>query len=114
MATNVDVAPPDKFANPNGKPYALNLFDNVIYTSTTQGCKGNTNAILSYDLSTKKSNIFAPTRNDMWGRRGVAIDPKDRVFISTDDAPFATETNNLGTAIVAVKLDANKQLQFVD
>ena len=114
VATGADVAPPDKFAGPNGKPYALNLFDGVIYTSTAQGCGGNTNAFLSYDLQTKKSSIFAPAGGGMWGRRGVAIDPEGRVFMGTGDAPFAAETNSLGTAIVAAKLDANKQLQFVD
>jgi hypothetical protein len=50
----------------------------------------------------------------MWGRRGVAIDPEGRVFMGTGDAPFVAETNSLGTALVSVKLDASKQLQFVD
>ena len=44
----------------------------------------------------------------------IAIDPEGRVFMGTGDAPFSAETNSLGTAVVAVKLDANKQLQFVD
>ena len=114
VATGKDLAPPDKFAGPNGKPYALNLFNGVIYTSTAQGCGGNTNAFLSYDLATKKTSIFAPAGGGMWGRRGVAIDPEGRVFMGTGDAPFVAETNTLGTAVVAVKLDANKQLQFVD
>ncbi len=114
VATGNDVAPPEKFAGPNGKPYALNLFNGVIYTSTAQGCGGNTNAFLSYDLATKKSSLFAPAGGGMWGRRGVAIDPEGRVFMGTGDAPFVAETNSLGTAVVAVKLDANKQLQFVD
>ena len=114
VATGGDVAPPEKFAGPNGKPYALNLFNGVIYTSTAQGCGGNTNAFISYDLATKKSSIFAPAGGGMWGRRGVAIDPEGRVFMGTGDAPFVAETNSLGTAVVAAKLDANKQLQFVD
>jgi outer membrane protein assembly factor BamB len=114
VATGKDLAQPEKFAGPNGKPYALNLFNNVIYTSTAQGCGGNTNAFLSYDLATKKTSIFAPAGGGMWGRRGVAIDPEGRVFMGTGDAPFVAETNSLGTALVAVKLDANKQLQFVD
>ena len=114
VATGKDVAPAEKFMGPNGKPYALNLFNGVIYTSTAQGCGGNTNAFLSYDLATKKASIFAPAGGGMWGRRGVAIDSDGRVFMGTGDAPFAAETNSLGTAIVAVKLDANKQLQFVD
>ena len=114
VANGTDLAPPDKFAAPNGKPYALNLFNGVIYTSTAQGCGGNTNAFLSYDLKTKKSSIFAPAGGGMWGRRGVAIDPEGRVFMGTGDAPFSAETKSLGTAVVAVKLDDNKQLQFVD
>jgi outer membrane protein assembly factor BamB len=113
-ATGADLAPPEKFAGPNGKPYALNLFNGVIYTSTAQGCGGNTNAFLSYDLATKKTSIFAPAGGGMWGRRGVAIDPEGRVFMGTGDAPFAAETNSLGTAVVAAKLDANKTLQLVD
>ena len=94
VATGADVSPPDKFAGPNGKPYALNLFNGVIYTSTAQGCGGNTNAFLSYDLQTKKSSIFAPAGGGMWGRRGVAIDQEGRVFMGTGDAPFAAETNS--------------------
>jgi outer membrane protein assembly factor BamB len=114
VSTGKDLAPPEKFAGPNGKPYALNLFNGVVYTSTAQGCGGNTNAFLSYDLATKTSSIFAPAGGGMWGRRGVAIDPEGRVFMGTGDAPFAAATNTLGTALVAAKLDAKKQLQFVD
>ncbi len=32
-ANGEDVAPPARWMPPNGKPYALNLFDNVLYTS---------------------------------------------------------------------------------
>ncbi len=114
VATGADIAPPEKFAGPNGKPYALNLYNGVIYTSTAQGCGGNTNAFLSYDLATKTTSIFAPAGGGMWGRRGVAIDPEGRVFMGTGDAPFSAEANTLGTALVAARLDANKQLQLVD
>ena len=50
----------------------------------------------------------------MWGRRGAAIDPEGRVFLGTGDAPFDPLNRRLGNGIVAVKLDANKQLQLVD
>ena len=109
-----DVAPPAKWLPPNGKPYALNLVDGVLYTSLAQGCGGNTNAFHSYDLQTRVASIFAPAGGGMWGRRGVAIDPEGRVYMGTGDAPFDAEANALGTALVSVKLDDNKQLQFVD
>jgi outer membrane protein assembly factor BamB len=114
VATGRDVAPPEKFAAPNGKPYALNLFNGVIYASTAQGCGGNTNAFISFDLATKKASIFSPAGGGMWGRRGVAVDPEGRVFMGTGDGPFVPETHTLGTAVVSVKLDENKQLQLVD
>src|SRR5262249_20097629 len=41
MANGEDVAIPARFLPPNGKPYSLNLVDNVIYTTTGQRCGGN-------------------------------------------------------------------------
>ena len=43
VADGEEVATPSKFMPPNGKPYALNLFNNNIYTHTAQGCGGNPN-----------------------------------------------------------------------
>jgi hypothetical protein len=37
-----NVAPPEKFIPGNGKPYALNYKDGVVYTATAQGCGGLT------------------------------------------------------------------------
>ena len=36
-ADGKDIVPPAKFMPPNGKPYAMNLFNNVIYTHNAQG-----------------------------------------------------------------------------
>jgi outer membrane protein assembly factor BamB len=114
LATGQDVAPPEKFLPGNGKPYALNLVDGVIYTASAQGCGGQPNAFYSFDLATKKASIFQPAGGGLWGRRGAAIDPEGRVYLGTGDARFDPTTRSLGNAIVAVKLDANKQLQLVD
>jgi outer membrane protein assembly factor BamB len=43
-ATGTDVAAPEPFLPPNGKPYGLNLYKGVLYTTTAQGCGGNPNA----------------------------------------------------------------------
>src|SRR5262245_14631791 len=56
VADGSDAAPPEKFAPPNGKPYALNLVNGVVYTTLAQGCGGWPNAFLSYDLATRKSS----------------------------------------------------------
>jgi hypothetical protein len=46
VADGEDVAPPAKFMPP--KPYALNLWNNVIYSHTAQGCGGNNLVLLKH------------------------------------------------------------------
>jgi outer membrane protein assembly factor BamB len=114
LADGKDTVPPEKFVPGGGKPYALNLFNGVIYTATAQGCGGLTNAFYSFDLATKRAGAFIPAGGGLWGRRGAAIDPEGRVFLGTGDAAFDPLTRRLGNGIVAVKLDPNKQLQLID
>ena len=80
VATGQDVAPPEKFLPGNGKPYALNLVNGVIYTASAQGCGGQPNAFYSFDLATRKASIFQPAGGGLWGRRGAAVDPEGRVY----------------------------------
>src|SRR5215471_758759 len=54
LADGEDVKQPAKFMPPNGKPYGLNLWNNVIYTHTAQGCGGNPNMVCTFDLATGK------------------------------------------------------------
>ena len=114
LADGKDVVPPQKFIPGGGKPYALNLYNGVIYTATAQGCGGLTNAFYSFDLASRRASAFIPAGGGLWGRRGAAIDPEGRVFLGTGDAKFDPLNRRLGNGIVAVKLDANKQLQLVD
>jgi outer membrane protein assembly factor BamB len=109
-----NTAPPETFLPGNGKPYALNYKDGVIYTATAQGCGGLTNAFHSFDLASRRASSFIPAGGGLWWRRGAAIDSDGRVFLGTGNAPFDPENRRLGNGIVAVKLDANKRLQLVD
>ena len=70
VATGNEIEPPALFVPPNGKPYALNLVNGVIYTSTAQGCGGNPNNFYSYDLATKKVGNWAPGSGGLWPRTG--------------------------------------------
>ena len=114
LADGRPVAPPEKFIPGNGKPYALNLFEGVIYTATAQGCGGLTNAFYSFDLASRRASAFIPAGGGLWGRRGASIAPDGTVYLGTGDAQFDPATRRLGNGIVAVKADANKQLQLVD
>ena len=66
-ADGTEVAPPEKFIPPNGKPYALNLQNGAVYASTAQGCGGVTHMFLSFDLKTKRASAFLPSGGGLWG-----------------------------------------------
>ena len=107
-------APPEKFIPGNGKPYALNYKDGIVYTATAQGCGGLTNAFHSFDLASRRASTFIPAGGGLWGRRGAAIDSDGRVFLGTGDGIFDPENRRLGNGIVGVKIDATKRLQLID
>jgi len=113
-ATGEDIAPAEKFVPGGGKPYALNLFQGVIYTATAQGCGGLTNAFYSFDLASRRASAFIPAGGGLWGRRGASIAPDGTVYLGTGDGQFDPGNRRLGNAIVGVKLDEKKQLQLVD
>jgi outer membrane protein assembly factor BamB len=114
LADGQDVAAPELFIPGGGKPYALNLYNGVIYTATAQGCGGLTNAFYAFDLETRKASAFIPAGGGLWGRRGASISPEGIVYLGTGDAEFDPLNRRLGNGIVGVKIDANQQLQLAD
>jgi outer membrane protein assembly factor BamB len=112
VADGENVAPPAKFMPPNGKAWALNLFKGVIYSSTGQGCGTVPYSFFSYDLATGKSSAFLPAGGGLWGRRGPAIAPDGTIYMGTGDGPYDPESGQLGNAVVAVKLNADKELKL--
>ena len=50
VADGEDMAPPFKFGYPNGKTYALNLWNDVLFTTTAQGCAGNPNQMWAVEV----------------------------------------------------------------
>jgi outer membrane protein assembly factor BamB len=115
VANGEDLATPAKFMPPNGKPYALNLFKNVIYTHTAQGCGGNPNMVYSYDLATKKVGSWGPAGGGMWGRQGPAIDSKGVMYTGTGDGRWDPENGIYGNGIIGVKQDpATKAMTLED
>jgi outer membrane protein assembly factor BamB len=113
-ADGTEAAPAEKFMPGGGKPYALNLYNGVIYTATAQGCGGLTNAFYSFDLASKRASAFVPAGGGLWGRRGASISPEGIAYLGTGDAEFDPGNRRLGNGIVGVKADANKQLQLAD
>jgi outer membrane protein assembly factor BamB len=114
-ATGDDVAPPEPFLPPNGKPYGLNLVNNVIYTTTAQGCGGNPNQFYSYDLATKKVGSFNPGSGGLWPRLGPSIGKDGSVYAGSGDGDYYPEQQIFGQSIIAVKLNpTTKALEMTD
>jgi outer membrane protein assembly factor BamB len=114
-ADGEELTPASKFMPPNGKPYALNLFNNMIYTHTAQGCGGNPNMAYVYDLPTKKVGTWGPAGGGMWGRTGPAISSNGTMYTGTGDGRWAPEEGVYGNGIVGLKPDPQtKMLQLED
>ena len=105
VATGKAVAPSELFMPPNGKPYGLNLWNNVIYTTSAQGCGGNPNYVYAFDLATRRTATFDPGSGGMWGRSGPSIGKDGTVYTGTGDGSYNPELRSYGTAIIGVKLD---------
>ncbi len=112
VADGSEIAPPAKFMPPNGKPYALSLVNNVIYTHTAQGCGGNPNMVYTYDLATNLVGSWGPAGGGMWGRTGPAISSKLVLYTGTGDGRWDPENGIFGNGIIGVKL--NPQTKAVD
>ena len=105
VATGVEIEPAELFLPPNGKPYGLNLWKNVIYTTTAQGCGGNPNAAYAYDLATKKVGQYLPGSGGMWPRSGPSLGKDGTLYAGTGDGDYYPERQVYGQTIIAVKQD---------
>ena len=105
VATGKAVAPSELFMPPNGKPYGLNLFNNVVYTTSAQGCGGNPNYVFAFDLATRRTATFDPGSGGMWGRSGPSIGKDGTIYTGTGDGSYNPELRSYGTAIIGVKID---------
>src|SRR6516165_5282801 len=115
LADGEDVKPPAKYMPPNGKPYGLNLWNNVIYTHTAQGCGGNPNMVYTFDLGTQKVGSWGPAGGGMWGRQGPAISSKGVMYTGTGDGNFNPEIGAFGNGIVGIKQNPEtKAAELVD
>ena len=105
LANGEDLAPPAKFMPPNGKPYALNLVENVIYTHTAQRCGGNPNMGYVYDLSNDRVGSWGPAGGGMWGRTGPAISSQKVMYTGTGDGVWDPENGVFGNGIIGLQMD---------
>jgi outer membrane protein assembly factor BamB len=105
VADGEDIAPPAKFMPANGKPYALNLSNGVIYTMTAQLCGGNPNYVYAYDLATNRATMYSPGGAGMWGTRGPAVGTDGTMYTGTGDGAWDPPAKLYGNGVIGVKHD---------
>ena len=110
-----DRQPPKQFVPPFSKNWSLNLVDEVLYTSISQGCNGAKSGVYSMDLKDPQRPVHfyqsAPAGGGVWGRAGVAIGPAGTIFAETGDGPYDAEKQKLTDSVVALSA---KDLKLVD
>ncbi len=115
LADGEDLSPPANFMPPNGKPYALNLVDNVIYTHSAQRCGGNPNMAYVYDLGTDRVGSWGPAGGGMWGRTGPAISSEKVMYTGTGDGVWDPENGVFGNGIIGLQMNpATGALELYD
>jgi outer membrane protein assembly factor BamB len=110
LATGDETAAPIPFGYPNGKAYALNLWNDVIFTTTSQGCAGNPNQMWAINLSDpqKKVMTFNPGSGGLWGRTGAAIDSSGIAWAPTGDGTYDLPTRRYGNGLIGARVEGNE------
>lgn len=115
LADGEETAPPIRFGYPNGKAYALNLWNGVLFTTTSQGCAGNPNQMWALNLTDpeKKVMTFNPKSGGLWGREGAAIDSDGVAWAPTGDGVYDLANQRYGNGLIGAKVVGN-ELQLKD
>ena len=98
---------------PYGKPYGLNLVNNVIFTVTGQGCGGVPNALYAFNLANKKVTVSSPPQAGLWGVAGPAVGSDGTIYFSSGDGIYDAATGRLSTSVESFTF-ANDTLTLKD
>jgi outer membrane protein assembly factor BamB len=111
-----DKAPPTQFTPAFSKTWSLNLVDNVLYTTVSQGCNGARSAVYAMDMSDPKHPIAifqsGPSGGaGIWGRAGAAITSAGKVVAETGDGPYDVAAGKLSDTFLGLSA---KDLKLID
>jgi outer membrane protein assembly factor BamB len=115
LVNGEDRMPPAQFFPPFAKPWSLNLVDDVLYTTTSQGCNGVKSGVYAMNLkdpSHQVSYFQASTAGaGIWGRAGAAIASDGSILVETGDGPYDANGGKLSDTIIKL---SPKDLKLAD
>ena len=110
IANGEEMAPPYQFGYPNGKSYALNLWNDILFTTTSQGCAGNPNQIWSVNIKDPSHKVMVanPKSGGLWGRQGAAVDSAGTAWAPTGDGRYDPANMVLGNGLIGARVDGDE------
>lgn len=114
-ANGDEFGPPLAFLPANGKASALNLADNVVYTSTNQGCGSVPNAIWAIDTAAEggtRIRSFPTNGGGVWGAGGVTIGLDGTIFAQVGDGPSDPIANKWSNTLLALSAKDLEMKQY--
>ena len=99
---------PVQFVPAYSKDWSLNLSNDIVYTSISQGCGGARSGIYSMDIRHPNRPVIhdllvAKSGAGIWGRGGVAIGADGRIYASTGDGEFNPAEGEYGSSLIAAR-----------
>jgi outer membrane protein assembly factor BamB len=111
-----DRFPPKQFVPAYSKNWSLNVKDNVVYTTISQGCAQAKSGVWAMDLNSPDRIVTSFESNSygagIWGRGGASIGAKGTVYAETGDGNFHPETGKYGDTLLALSPKDLKLLDF--
>ncbi len=106
LVNGQDRFPAKAFVPPNSKNWSLNLVNDVLYTTTSQGCGRAKSGVWAMDLkSPEKTVTFFQSEaygGGIWGRGGVSAGADGRIYAETGDGPFEPSAGKYGDTFLAL------------
>jgi outer membrane protein assembly factor BamB len=115
LVNGEDRMPPVQFFPAFAKPWSLNLVDDVLYTTTSQGCNGVKSGVYAMNMKDPDHHVSyfqASTAGaGVWGRAGAAVTSDGKILIETGDGPYDSSAGKLSDTIIEL---SPKDLKLVD
>ncbi len=112
-----DMIPPTQFTPPFAKTWSLNLVDQTLYTTTSQGCNGVRSAVYAMDLADPKRPVKLFQSNPsggagIWGRAGAAITSTGTVVVETGDGTYEAATGKYPDTVLGLSAKDLKLIEY--